>query len=94
MLGDPVAIMPCGPGFLYGLEPCTGRTTCFCWGVLGADCGGGAGTLKLFSGCPCCLFPKVPLLSPQTGLVAGCWRVDWDGSVFGVEEEIIEPPEL
>lgn len=36
---------------------------CFCWGVLGADCGGGAGTLKLFSGCPCCLFPKVPLPS-------------------------------
>lgn len=29
---------------------------CFCCGVEGADWGGGAGTLKLFKGWPCCLF--------------------------------------
>lgn len=46
-----------------------GSPPCFCWaGVEGADWGGGAGTLKLFKGCPCILLLPLPPSTPPPTL--------------------------
>lgn len=40
---------------------------CLGWGVEGALCGGGAGTVKLFSGWPGGRLPRVPASAPAEG---------------------------